>query len=97
LPSSPSRFRSSPWSCAATASRGRAINPLPWSIFAGFLVSAWQIELPAPLLRPVAMLAEAVSPVALFTLGAVLARSRMAALVATPAPAGAAPPPCATT
>lgn len=65
---------------AGTALRGMAINPLPWSIFAGCLVSAWQIDLPAPLIRPVAMLAEAASPVALFTLGAVLARSRAAAI-----------------
>lgn len=57
--------------------RGVAANPLPWAIVFGALVSATGLELPPVVFKPVAMLADAASPVALFTLGAVLARSQM--------------------
>jgi len=50
-------------------------NPLPWAIAAGAAVGALGLELPGPLNRTVSMLADAASPVALFTLGAVLSRS----------------------
>lgn len=59
------------------ALRGMAANPLPWAIVLGALASATGLELPQVMFRPVAMLADAASPVALFTLGAVLARSQM--------------------
>ena len=59
------------------ALKGVATNPLPWAIALGCGVSASGITLPAMLLKPVAMLADAASPAALFTLGAVLARSRL--------------------
>ena len=62
---------------AGKALRGMAANPLPWAIVLGALVSATGIELPHIFFKPVAMLADAASPVALFTLGAVLARSQM--------------------
>ena len=65
------------------ALKGMATNPLPWAIGLGCLVSAYGISVPTVLMKPVAMLADAASPVALFTLGAVLARSRMRA-AATP-------------
>lgn len=57
--------------------RGIATNPMPWSIALGALASALQFTLPGPVDRTVAMLADAASPVALFTIGAVLARSQM--------------------
>ncbi|MBS0505849.1 MAG: AEC family transporter [Proteobacteria bacterium] len=59
------------------AARGMAVNPMPWSIALGALASALQWRLPGPLDKTVAMLADAASPVALFTIGAVLARSQM--------------------
>lgn len=54
-------------------------NPMPWSILLGGLASALQWRLPGPIDRTVAMLAEAASPAALFTIGAVLARSALMA------------------
>ena len=57
------------------AMRGMLVNPLPWSILLGALVSALHLELPAPIADTIAMLADAASPAALFTIGAVLARS----------------------
>lgn len=59
------------------ALRGVLFNPLPWAIALGAVASAWQLRLPGPLEQTVAMLAAAASPVALFTMGAVLARSQM--------------------
>lgn len=68
------------------ALKGMAINPLPWAIGLGCAVSATGIALPAVLLKPVAMLADAASPVALFTLGAVLARAALPSPTARHAP-----------
>ena len=64
---------------ARSALRGVATNPMPWAILSGAVVSAFAIVLPAPLAKTVALLADSASPVALFTIGAVLARSRMQA------------------
>ncbi len=64
---------------AGKALRGVAANPLPWAILAGALVSWLQIALPKPLASTVGLLADAASPVALFTIGAVLARSQFLA------------------
>ncbi len=64
---------------AKNALKGVAANPMPWSILLGALVSALQIELPKPVAATVGLLADAASPVALFTIGAVLARSQMLA------------------
>ncbi|MDM0027787.1 AEC family transporter [Variovorax saccharolyticus] len=61
------------------ALRGIVQNPMPWSILLGVMASATRFTLPGPIERTVAMLAEAASPVALFTIGAVLARSAMLA------------------
>ena len=61
------------------ALKGVATNPMPWSILTGALVSAMQLDLPKPVVTTVGMLADAASPVALFTIGAVLARSQMMA------------------
>jgi predicted permease len=61
---------------ASLALRGMASNPLPWAIGLGCLSAATGVLPPKPAMRGVTMLAEAASPVALFTLGAMLARSR---------------------
>ena len=59
------------------ALRGVLVNPLPWAIAFGTLAAAFQWQPPAPVWKTVSMLADAASPVALFTIGAVLARSAM--------------------
>lgn len=64
---------------AKNALKGVATNPMPWSILLGALVSALQLEFPKPVVQTVGLLADAASPVALFTIGAVLARSQMLA------------------
>ncbi len=61
------------------ALRGMLANPMPWAIVLGAVASAAQWRLPAPIDGTLALLAQAASPVALFTIGAVLARSRMQA------------------
>ncbi len=61
---------------AKNALLGVVKNPLPWAILLGTLFSAFQIELPEPVDKTVALLGDAASPVALFTIGAVLARSQ---------------------
>jgi len=58
---------------AKNALLGVVKNPLPWAILLGTLFSAFQIELPGPVEKTVALLGDAASPVALFTIGAVLA------------------------
>jgi malonate transporter len=77
------------------AFRGVVVNPLPWSILLGGLASATGFALPGPVDRAVAMLAEAASPAALFTIGAVLARPAVLAarqgLAARRAPVGDVP------
>jgi predicted permease len=52
-------------------------NPLPWSIALGAACGALGITLPAPIDRLIAMLGDAASPVALFTIGAVLWRAKV--------------------
>ncbi len=69
--------RMSPREAAKNALKGVATNPMPWAIALGGFSSALQIDLPKPVLQTVGLLADAASPVALFTIGAVLARSQM--------------------
>lgn len=64
---------------ALNALKGVATNPMPWAILLGALSSAMRLRLPGPLAQTLGLLADAASPVALFTIGAVLARSRMQA------------------
>ena len=64
---------------AEKALKGMLYNPLPWSILLGALASAVQLSLPKPVMQTAGLLADAASPVALFTIGAVLARSQMLA------------------
>ena len=58
---------------------GMVANPMPWAILLGALASFIQLELPAPVDKTVGLLADAASPTALFTIGAVLARSQIVA------------------
>jgi malonate transporter len=57
------------------ALRGALSNPLPWSIVLGAAAGLSGLPLPGPLQAVIKMLADAASPVALFTIGAVLWRS----------------------
>jgi malonate transporter len=61
------------------ALRGMLTNPMPWAILLGGLASWTQFDLPGPVYKTVGLLADAASPVALFTIGAVLARSQILA------------------
>lgn len=67
------------------ALKGMAANPMPWAIALGALASWAQWTLPQPVEQTLAMLGDAASPVALFTIGAVLARSQMNAHERVPA------------
>ena len=60
------------------------VNPLPWSIALGALASGAGFELPKPIMGTVSLLADAASPVALFTIGAVLARSQINSKLSIP-------------
>jgi malonate transporter and related proteins len=66
------------------ALRGALSNPLPWSIALGALFSVAGIQLSGPPDVVVRMLADAASPVALFTIGAVLWRAGRHAHTRTP-------------
>ncbi|WP_345535788.1 AEC family transporter [Variovorax defluvii] len=68
-----------PSRAARQALRGIVQNPMPWAIVLGGAASALRFQLWAPVERTVAMLGDAASPVALFTIGAVLARSALLA------------------
>jgi hypothetical protein len=59
------------------ALRGVVVNPMPWAIILGGVASALQFKLSGPVEKTVWLLADAASPVALFTIGAVLARSQI--------------------
>ena len=69
---------------AKRALLGALSNPLPWSIALGAVASVTALQLPGPLDRAVGMLADAATPVALFTIGAVLWRSSAHAEAPTP-------------
>jgi predicted permease len=63
----------------AASLRRMAVNPLPWAIALGCVATATGFRLWSPAMRTIEMVADGASPVALFTIGAVLARARMAA------------------
>ena len=73
---------------AATAARnalkGVVANPLPWAILLGVATWSSGVELPKPILHTIGLLADSASPTALFTIGAVLARSQLTSTVRTP-------------
>ncbi len=66
-------------SALVQALKGVLKNPMPWAILSGAVFSAYGLALPSVAQRTVGLLADAASPVALFTIGAVLARSQIMA------------------
>jgi len=70
---------------ALQALRGALSNPLPWAIALGALASGTGLRPPGPLDSVIRMLADAATPVALFTIGAVLWRAGQHAHTRTPA------------
>ena len=73
---------------AWNALKGVFSNPMPWAILAGMLASTANTQMPAelmadilpnlaPLQKAMMLLADSASPVALFTIGAVLARAQL--------------------
>ncbi len=68
------------------ALKGVLANPMPWAILLGAVASAATLALPKPVAQTVGLLADSASPVALFTIGAVLARSQMLATLHKHAP-----------
>jgi malonate transporter len=73
-----------PRAAAARALRGTLANPLPWAILLGALFSLTGLELAGPVDVIVRMLADASTPVALFTIGTVLWRAGQHAHTRTP-------------
>ncbi len=69
---------------AGNALRGVVANPMPWAIVLGIAYFAFGVEFPQPVFQTIGLLADAASPVALFTIGAVLARSQMGTQGRTP-------------
>jgi malonate transporter and related proteins len=65
------------WSAVKRAARSVVLNPLPWAILIGAINSALGYELQGLVHDSVSLLGEAASPVALFTIGAVLARAQI--------------------
>jgi malonate transporter and related proteins len=83
----PQRVDAAPASGASAALRslrGAMTNPLPWSIALGAIFAASGLALPGPLAQIVKMLGDAATPVALFTIGAVLWRAGQHAHTRTP-------------
>jgi hypothetical protein len=66
------------------ALRGALTNPLPWAIALGALLAASGWKLPAPVGEILRMLGDAATPVALFTIGAVLRRAQEHTTAPTP-------------
>jgi len=64
---------------AANALRGVVVNPLPWAILFGGIASYLALEVYVPIARVIEMLANTASPMGLFAIGTVLARSHMLA------------------
>jgi malonate transporter and related proteins len=83
-PSTSSASATSTWQTVSRSLRGALTNPLPWAIGLGALVAALNISLPASIAQVIKMLADAASPVALFTIGAVLWRSGQHSHTQTP-------------
>ena len=61
---------------AKSALRGAVVNPMPWAIVIGGIASALQYQPIKPVAQTIGLLADAASPVALFTIGAILWRSQ---------------------
>lgn len=69
---------------ALRALRGALSNPLPWAIAIGAVLSATGLRTSGPLDTALRMLADSATPVALFTIGAVLWRAGQHAHTRTP-------------
>ena len=69
---------------AGRALRGVLVNPLPWAIGLGVLMSAGQWRLVGPVDTVVRLLADSATPVAMFTIGGVLWRAGQHAHTRTP-------------
>ena len=82
--SKPGTPRVSSGRVALRSLRGAATNPQPWAIALGALAAAVSVQLPAPAAQVVKMLGDAATPVALFTIGAVLWRAGQHAHTRTP-------------
>ena len=78
------RARPGAGAVALRSLRGAMTNPLPWAIGLGALAATLSLELPGPVAQIVKMLGEAATPVALFTIGAVLWRAGQHAHTRTP-------------
>jgi len=76
--------RSSLLASALRSLRGALTNPLPWAIAVGAVVAGLRLQLPGPLAQMSKMLADSATPVALFTIGAVLWRAGQHAHTRTP-------------
>jgi malonate transporter len=76
----------SPRVAAKNALKGVALNPMPWAIVLGGVSSALQLQPIKPVAQTLGLLADSASPVALFTIGAVLARSQYVAAAEEHAP-----------
>lgn len=68
----------------AGALKGAVSNPLLWPVAAGIAWGALGPELPAPVSKTLTMLADTASPVALFAIGAILARNALTSTQTTP-------------
>lgn len=66
------------------AFKGMLSNPMPWAIATGAASSLLGLEPIKPVMQTIGLLADAASPVALFSIGAVLARSQMTSTDPTP-------------
>lgn len=64
--------------------RGAASNPMPWAIAAGALFGWSDLAMPEPVGKTISLLSDAASPVALFAIGAILARNAVRATHSSP-------------
>ncbi|MBX3621569.1 MAG: AEC family transporter [Rhizobacter sp.] len=83
-PSSDSSPHESSLTTVLRSLRGAMSNPLPWAIGLGAALAASGLALPGPLAQIIKMLGDSATPVALFTIGAVLWRAGQHAHSRTP-------------
>jgi malonate transporter len=76
------------WQAIAASLKGALRNPLLWSMAAGLAVSLIGLTLPHAVDETLRLLSLSASPAALFTLGAMLARSQVAATPQATIPSG---------
>lgn len=76
------------WQAVQASLKGALRNPLLWSMAAGLVMSVAGWHLPHPVDETLRLLSLSASPAALFTLGAMLARSQMVAAPQAHLPSG---------